>query len=90
MKIDSSNIASMYGNQPARTGNAKNVSVKADKQESINVQDKVQLSSVASTSEQTSGINENKVAELKARIASGEYQPNANNIANKLLQTYKF
>lgn len=88
MKIDSSNIAAVYGNQTSRA-NAKNAPANVDKKESASVQDKVQLSSVATTNDSAKGIDNEKVAQLRARIASGDYQPNAEKIAAKILQTYK-
>lgn len=87
MKIDSSNIASVYGGQTSRA-TAKNASTTVEKNESVDVQDKVQLSSVTVANDSAKGIDTDKVAQLRARIASGEYQPNAERIAAKILQTY--
>ncbi len=83
MKITSGNIASLYGNsQPV---SEKRIKEQNTSQNSSPVQEKVELSSLKSAE----SFDAQKVADLKAKIQSGEYKPDVSRIAQKIMDTYK-
>lgn len=88
MRIETYNqVAGLYKlNKPAKTQNSAGVAASRDQVQISQVGKDYQIAKQAVAD--ASDVREDKVADLKARIAAGTYNVSADDFASKLLEKY--
>ncbi len=89
MRIETFNqVAALYKtNKTTKTSSSKGVSMGRDEVQISQIGRDYQIAKQAVA--EASGIREDKVAELKSSIASGNYEVSADDFASKLLEKYQ-
>lgn len=88
MRIETYNqVASLYKlNKPAKTQNSQGISAGRDQVQISRAGKDFQIAKQAVAN--ASDVREDKVADLKARIAAGTYDVSADDFASKLLEKF--